>query len=257
MPAEVTLDVSTLYGFLLVLARISGCFVYLPLPAIKAGPEPVRILLSLSLTISLASRWPAIDVAHVGIVQMVGWMLAEAGLGIVAGLAVACLTEVFTMGAQILSLPAGYSFASMVDPTTQADSGVLVITAQLCAGLLFLATGLDHQVLLAFARSFDAHPPGSWMLARSMAEQVVQLSACIFSVGFRLVLPILALLVMVDLSLALLGRLNGQLQLITVAFPLKMLATLSLLALLLAVFPRIFSQLGIQVMETVTRLLNG
>ena len=47
-----------------------------------------------------------------------------------------------------------------------------------------------------------------------------------FSVGLRLALPVVALLVMVDVALALLGRLNPQLQLLSLAFPVKMLTAL-------------------------------
>ena len=49
------------------------------------------------------------------------------------------------------------------------------------------------------------------------------------SIGF-ITLALLALLLIVDISLALLGRLNSQLQLITLAFPIKMLVSLGLLA---------------------------
>ena len=60
------------------------------------------------------------------------------------------------MAAQILSLNAGFSFAQTIDPTTQAQSGVLVVFAQLAGGMVFLALGLD--------RRGDPHPglqPGS------------------------------------------------------------------------------------------------
>ena len=49
----------------------------------------------------------------------------------------------------------------------------------------------------------------------------IRLGATLFSVGMRLALPVVALLVMVDVALALLGRINAQLQLLTLAFPAK------------------------------------
>ena len=42
--------------------------------------------------------------------------------------------------------------------------------------------------------------------------------------------PVVALLMMVDLSLALLGRINTQLQLLMLAFPTKMMISMALLA---------------------------
>ncbi len=52
-------------------------------------------------------------------------------------------------------------------------------------------------------------------------------------------LPVVALLVMVDVALALLGRLNQQLQLLSLAFPAKMLIALVVLSWVAAVFPRV------------------
>ena len=55
----------------------------------------------------------------------------------------------------------------------------------------------------------------------------------------RLALPVVALLLMVDVALALLGRLNQQLQLLSLAFPLKMLTALLVLSWMAPLFPRI------------------
>jgi flagellar biosynthetic protein FliR len=139
MGTDLHLDTGTLYSFLLVLARISGAFIYIPLPGIKAGPAPARALLAVSMTFVLFSSWPAIDASHVNIALLIGWILAEAGLGLAVGLAASFLMEGFQMGAQIISLQAGYSYATTVDPTSGADSPVLLTIAQMTAGLLFFA----------------------------------------------------------------------------------------------------------------------
>src|ERR1700676_2847060 len=215
MGTELRLDTGSLYAFLLVLARVSGVFVFVPLPGIKAGPDVVRAALATSITLALMPLWPAIPSAGLNFGTLVGWLLTEAGLGIGVGIAVAFLAEIFQMGAQIISLQAGYSFASTIDPTSGADSSVMLAIAQTAAGLLFFATGLDHQVLLAFAQSLKVHPPGEVVLTTSMLNQVVQAGSTVFSTGLRLVLPLLAMLLIVDISLALLARLNSQLQLIT------------------------------------------
>jgi flagellar biosynthetic protein FliR len=255
MGTELTLETGTLYAFLLVLARVSGVFVFVPLPGINAGPGIIRVALSASITLALFPLWPVMPSSGLSFGTLVGWLLAEAGLGISVGIAVAFLGEIFQMGAQIISLQAGYSFASTIDPTSGADSSVLLAISQTVAGLLFFATGLDHQVLMAFAQSLRVHPPGHVVLSSSMLNQVIQTGSAIFSTGLRLVLPLLALLLIVDLSLALLARLNSQLQLITLAFPIKMLVSLGLLAWLLLVFPKVFSQASGPILRLVRQLL--
>ena len=240
MHNELTLSLSSLYGFLFVLTRVAGVFVFVPLPGLKNGPEPARVILSLAITMALFPRWPAVEPAGLG--SLVGWMLSEAALGITIGLVAALVTETFLMGAQILSLQAGYSYASTIDPTSNAESGVLLILANLISGLLFFALGLDRPILLAIASSLDLHPPGTFLVTRPLAEHVIRLGAVIFGTGLRLILPLVALLLMVDVALALLGRLNMQLQLVLLAFPVKILLTLAVLAWTLVLYPRVFVQ---------------
>jgi flagellar biosynthetic protein FliR len=256
MPGELRLEVGTLYAFLLVLARVGGAFVFVPLPGTKSGPDLARVVISLCMTLALFSHWPAIHAEQVNLGIMIGWLLAEAGIGLAVGLLAGFVAEVFQMGAQIIAIQAGYSFASTIDPSSGADSSVLLSMAQLASGILFFAAGLDRQVLLIFAHSLQSHPPGTFALSESMATQVAKAGSVIFSGGFKLVLPLVALLAMIDISLALLARLNSQLQLITLAFPIKMLASLAMFAWLMSIFPRLFAHTATPLFDLARRLLG-
>jgi flagellar biosynthetic protein FliR len=241
MPANVTLDLSTSYGFLLVLSRVAGAFVFVPIPGIKDAPQAARIAAAMAVTVALYPSWPAVDTAAAGFGRITAFVLAEAAFGVTIGLAVAFLAEALTFAAQLVSMHAGFSYASTVDPTTQADSSVMLVFAQLAAGLLFFTLGLDRQILKAFARSLETSPPGSFRVTAAIADSVIRFGGEMLSVGVRLALPVLALLLLVDLSLALLGRLNAHLQLLSMAFPAKMMTAMVLLAWMTAVFPRIYA----------------
>jgi flagellar biosynthetic protein FliR len=71
-----------------------------------------------------------------------------------------------------------------------------------------------------------------------------------------LALPVVALLVMVDVALALMGRLNQQLQLLHLAFPAKMLTALLVLSWIAVLFPRILLQFGGQAWTAARRMLG-
>jgi len=241
MHGNPTLPVSLLYGFLLVLARVSGIFIFIPLPTFKNGPSAAKILLALALTFALFPLWPKVDVPAT-IVQVSGWIFVEAAIGLAAGLAVAFIIEGVYVAAQAISTQAGFSYAAMVDPNTEADSTVLIVVAQLTAGLLFFALGLDRRLLEILARSLQTHPPGSLPLSRSAVEIVAMLGSSAFSTGLRLVLPAMILMFLIDLSIGLLGRLNSQLQLVALAFPIKMVASLAALSFLILLVPKIYQQ---------------
>jgi flagellar biosynthesis protein FliR len=256
MPSNLTFSAGTLYGFLLVLARVGGALIFVPLPGIRGAPETVRAALALGVTMALFGRWPAVDAVNAGVATLAGWVLSEAAIGLAIGISVAITLESLMLAAQVLGLQAGYAYASTIDPNTEADSGILLVFAQLIAGMLFSAMGLDREVLRLFAQSLDRVPTGAYIFSRASAEPVIRLGAILFSVGVRMALPVVALLVMVDIALALLGRLNAQLQLLSLAFPAKMLTALVLLSWVSAVFPRVVREISGHAMEAAHRLLG-
>src|SRR3954471_726045 len=87
------------------------------------------------------------------------WALTEAAVGLAMGISVAIPLEALMLAAQVLGLQAGYAYASTIDPNSEADSGILLIFAQLMSGMLFFAMGLDREVLRLFARSLEKIPP--------------------------------------------------------------------------------------------------
>src|SRR5580692_2317394 len=133
------------------------------------------------------------------------------------------------MGAQMLGLQAGYSFASTVDPATNADSTVLIVIAQTAAALIFFASGLDREVIRIFAQSLVTYPPGTFVLSKEATHVILMAGSTMFSTGLRLALPVVAAMLMIDISIALLGRINSQLQLQHITFPVKMVVSLLLL----------------------------
>jgi flagellar biosynthetic protein FliR len=256
MHVNPAIPASVLYAFLLVLARISGVFVYLPLPGLEAGPSAAKITLAMILTFGMYSRWPSLDPLPESMLQIAGWMVAEAAIGLATGLAVAFLIEAVTFAAQAISTQAGFAYASTIDPNTEADSTVLLLLAQLSAGLLFFAMGFDRVLLTILARSLETHPPGAFVASRASVEVLVMLGSSIFSTGVHLALPVMTLLFLIDLSIGLLGHLNAQLQLIALAFPAKMLTALAALSFLVLLIPKLYQQLGASAFTALGRVLG-
>jgi flagellar biosynthetic protein FliR len=240
MAPPLTISAGLPLAFGLVLTRVAGVFFFLPLPVRDATPMLARAGFSLAATLALFPHWPEVDVRTFSTGLFAVWLAGEAAFGLTAGLLVGFLAEFLTLGAQLIGLQAGYGYASVVDPTTQADSEVLQVAARLTGGLLFFAFDLDGQILRALALSLQIHPPGQFVLTRTIVATVLALAANIFSLGLRLAFPVLGLLLLTEISLALVGRLSSSLQLGHSAAPIKMMLTLGTLAALLKIIPGLY-----------------
>lgn len=255
MRGEFTVNVSTIYGFLLVLARIAGTMIFVPLPVFKGTMDNVRIVLILAITMALYPVWPRIS-GNTNAIELAGLLAIEAAFGLAVGLLVGFLSDATMLFGQICGLQAGFSYASTVDPDSQADSPVLSTLAQMLGSLLFVTFGLHRYVLQVFAESLESQPPGTLQMNRHWGELVAHAAGSLFTVGMRLALPIVGLMLMVDLTLALVGRVNAQLQLLHLAMPLKIMAALATIAVLLMLFPSVYGQLAEHMFRTANLLMR-
>ena len=248
------LPLSTIFAFLLVLARVAGLIAFLPIPAWRNAPMIFRAVLAFVMTISLFPVWPHLPDVPPSIGQLTVWAFSEMGFGLVAGLAVSFLTEGFQVGAQVLGMPAGFGYAQTIDPSSQADSSVLQVMTMLTTGLLFFSLDLDGVVIRILAASFQKYPAGSWSPSAASLDSIIHLGAGMFALGLRVALPVVALLLLIDVALALLGRMQQQLQLLSLAFPIKMMAALGLLSAIAPMMPKLYSAAASHTISALWRL---
>jgi flagellar biosynthetic protein FliR len=249
MHADLTISLRAVISFVLVLSRLVGIFVYLPLPGKETGPSMARIVLGMAMALAVVPFWSPTSIPEPTPSLLVLWVGSELAFGLTIGLLIGFLAEALTVGAHILALQAGYAYASVVDPTTQADSDVLQVLAQLMGGLLFFCFGLDHMAVRTFVYSLRAFPPGQFALTPQLVKAVLTLGSGIFIVGLKLSLPVVALLLTTEIALAIVGRLSTQLHLGASAGAIKMLLTLLVLASLLRVLPLLYEGFARQVVE--------
>ena len=209
----------------------------------------------MAISFALFPVWPQLPNALPSMTQLIGWAFAEAGLGLAMGVAIGFLLEAFQLAMQIAGLQAGYGFSLTIDPSSQADSGILQVMYMLAAGLLFFTLGLDRDILRILAASFERFPAGSWAPSAASLEGIVALGGAMLTMGLRLAFPVIALLVLLDIAMALLGRMQQQLQLISLAFPVKMLAALLILAAMTPLLPRLFHASSERTLAALWRLL--
>lgn len=244
-----------LLGFLLVVARIGGLIALAPLPGTRLAPpaaKAVLVVLLAALLMPLAHFRPG---PMAGPWTLVMWMLREATFGVAIGVALQFLTEMMGLAAQLLGFQAGYSYINTVDPTSQVDATILNVMLTLLGGLLLFALDLHLHLIRALAVSLERIPVGEFRTSPEAALHLARVGSAVFETAVRLAFPVVALLLLLDLALALLSFVNARLQLLSLAFPVKMAATMLVLFAVLLAAPRLFQQLAGRALGAVEGLL--
>ena len=106
--------------------------------------------------------------------------------------------------------------------------------------MLFLGFNGHHWFIEAIARSIVVLPPFGMHLNGPYLLRILELAGKIFIIGFQVAAPVVALLLLTDLGLGLIGRTAPQIHILVIGFPLKVLVGLSGLGFVLYFLPTAF-----------------
>jgi flagellar biosynthesis protein FliR len=162
-------------------------------------------------------------------------VLREVFIGLSIGFFVRILFTIVTVAGEIVSFQAGLSFAQFMDPITNTQVSPLVQVKNLLAMLIFFALDAHHNVIKGLAASFSELPLGSATLHASLLHQVIEMTARVFSVGFRIGAPIIVTLFLVELALGLLSRMIPQINVFIEGVSIKILITILVFSFSLAI----------------------
>jgi flagellar biosynthetic protein FliR len=184
-------------------------------------------------------------------------LLGEVAVGAIYGLTLSLLNEMLLLAGQIVGLQFSFSLVNLLDPASEIQTPLLGDLFQLLGALVLIAAGLDRVLLASMVRSLRAAPLGSFPLggiAFSAHVLVPMLSGSFFA-ALELAAPVLAATMLVEISVALLGKLSPQLPVISLTVPLKTLTGFVLLIGSLALWPRFIEARFSSLLDVAERLI--
>ncbi len=217
-------------NFFLVLVRVSAMILTAPLLQGRATPTTIKVGLALLISFLLVP----INQAHFVDVPF-QWLplstlvLQEMGVGVLVGFVVNLVFSAAQLAGQFLGLQAGFNLANILDPFFSQSVSLLDQVFTILVGLIFLAMDGHHLLIMAIQQTFDIVPIGSFHVTSALIYQLITLSAAVFVAGLRLALPVMAALLLADISLGLMARSFPQVNVFIVGLPVKLFLTFFLL----------------------------
>jgi flagellar biosynthetic protein FliR len=129
-----------------------------------------------------------------------------------------------------MAVQMGLSGIAILDPTAAEPVPVIGSFLRLFAITLLLTLNLHTVMITTLAESLRAVPIGSAPELANGIDQILKLGATMFALGVRFAAPVIGVILVVNVSLAVLGRAAPQLNVLTVAFPMQIAAGLVALA---------------------------
>ncbi len=220
-------------AFLWPLSRILGLIAAAPFFGNLGIPVRVKIGLGVMLSIIIAPTVPAMPAADP--MSMAGLLIViqQMIIGLSMGFAMRIVFAAVEMAGEITGLTMGFGFATFFDPQTRARSSAISQFLSLLALMIFLALNIHLMLLTTLAESFIMLPISALPMGGSGFQQIANWGGLIFSSGVQLALPLIAALLITNISLGILTRAAPQLNLFGIGFPITLSVGFIVLGLVL------------------------
>jgi flagellar biosynthetic protein FliR len=245
---------SFLSAMTLALVRVSGMVAFAPFFSSTALPLRTKAVFVGAVAYLLAPLVATLPGAQTSLGFSA--LLGELAVGLVYGLTLTLLSEMLLFAGQITGLQFSFSLINLMDPSSNIQTPLLGDLFQLMGTLVVIGAGLDRILLASMVRSFRVVPLGAYTLAPSTALAIVRAAGGIFLAAVELAAPVLAATMLVEIAVALLGKLSPQLPVMNLTVPLKTMTGFAILMGSLALWPRFIEARFAGLLDLAERLIS-
>jgi len=245
-------------AFALALVRVSAMLALAPFFTSPSVARQTKAVFAVAVCALLVPAVAAARVAQSSLLQIsFNGLLGEVAVGVLYGLTLSLLNEMLLMAGQIVGLQFSFSLVNLLDPASEIQTPLMGDLFQLLGTLVLITAGLDRVLLASMVRSLQVVPLGSFPMASiaASAKVLVPLLSGSFFAALELAAPVLAATILVEIAVALLGKLSPQLPVISLTVPLKTLTGFVLLIGSLALWPHFIEGRFSSLLDVAERLI--
>ncbi|BAK81514.1 EscU/YscU/HrcU family type III secretion system export apparatus switch protein [Candidatus Arthromitus sp. SFB-rat-Yit] len=215
---------------LLIIIRVSAFIVISQVFFPKGISNVFKIMFSVAFAFMLFPIiYQNVDIKLYGNEQYIFLILSETLIGLLIGIFVNLLFQLFSGIGSVLDSQGGFSSAQIFDPMTNNNSSVIEKIFYWISLSVFIIFNGHHYFIRAFIFSYEKIGIGDLNISSDFLNSFIFAMLTIFRASFMIIIPIIIILIFVDIILGIISKIIPKINMIVVSFPFKIAVTISLL----------------------------
>ncbi|MCZ6836559.1 MAG: flagellar biosynthetic protein FliR [Planctomycetota bacterium] len=224
---------------MMVIFRIGGLTIFGPVLGSKIVPVRMKVMLSFIIGVAVYPMLSSAALvgmpAEMNLFQLAPMIILELLIGLAIGYAASMPLTAMQTGGLIMGQQMGLGFARFFNPAIDDEADVLGQVLFFMALATFLVIGGHEYMLLAVLRSFEHVPLGGFTLDVSLVDLILGLLMASFEFAMRVAMPLLAIVFIESVAMGFISKTVPQLNILSLGFPIRILAGFAIVAFGLAV----------------------
>ncbi|MGN0241324.1 MAG: flagellar biosynthetic protein FliR [Candidatus Weimeria sp.] len=253
-----TFDLYNIEYFLLVLVRIS-CFVFTaPFFSMRGVPNITKIGLSGILSILMMGTMTPNEADYTSVVGYAVLVFREAVTGLLLGYSASIANYIVMFAGNVMDMDIGFAMVTEFDISSNSQITITANMYYYFTLLLLLVGGMHRFLIRALADSFSLIPLGGAVFRRDvLLQSVIVYMRNLFVLGFRIMLPVFAVMLIMNVILGIMAKVAPQMNMFSVGVQIKILAAFAVMYLMVFLFPEVVDMIEEQMKLNLRNFAGG
>lgn len=245
--------------FLLILTRVTSFIYIAPFFGMNNTPKRVKIALGFFVSVLVFNVITPHEIISYGtVLEYSVIVMKEFVTGLLIGFGANLCMSIVSFAGHIVDMETGLSMVTLMDPTTRESSSISGIFYQYMFMLMLIVSGMYQYLLKALVDTFELIPVnGAVFNIDSLMLSIVRFVREYIIIGFRICLPVFAVMIMLNAILGILAKVAPQMNMFAVGIQIKILAGLTTLFLTVGMLPDAANFIFTQMKSIIVSFVEG
>lgn len=252
-------SLQTFEYFLLILVRIATFMFAAPFFSMSNTPRRVKVGLAVFVSIlvyqMIVVKYP---LEYAGTLDYAILVLREGITGLLIGFAANVCNSIITFAGKMIDMDIGLAMAQVFDPINHTISGITGNLYNYFILLLLVVSNMHLYLFRAIIDTYEIIPIGQTVFQWDhLAGSMITFMGDSMVIGFRIVLPVFACIMILNCILGILAKVAPQMNMFAVGMQLKVIVGLSVIFLTVTLLPDIANFIFIEMKTMMVSFIEG
>ena len=243
--------------FILILMRMASFIFAAPFFNTANVPQKFKAGLAIVTSILVFELYPNLDIAYTGTFEYTAIVLKEVIVGLLLGVMTSFCVQIIHFAGKVIDLEIGLSMASIFDPTTKSQVGLMGNFYYYILMLLLIISGLHQYLITAIIDTYKVIPIDGVKFSMSVYNTTFKFISDYFIIGFRIALPVFASIILLNCILGILARIAPQMNMFVVGMQLKIFVGIFVIFFTIRMLPAVSNFIFEEIKDLFSLLVRG
>lgn len=222
--------------FILIMIRVTSMIAVAPFFNGKEMPRRLKVGMAFFFSLIIAGMVDYHSVSYQGNLGYAMLALQEGITGLLIGLGSQLALYILDFSGHTIDMEIGFSMVQEMDPTTKVQTTVTANLYSYTFMLLFLVSDMHYFLIDAIFDSYQLIPVGGAKISGNIYTVMITYISDYFIIGFRIILPIFACVLVINIILGILAKIAPQMNMFVIGMQLKITVGLTMVFITLQLF---------------------